>query len=157
LINDSDYKAIVITDQSGVARGLFSEDLVAQVHRKLQDELRESGARIDALYYCPHHPTGAVAAFRQDCRCRKPRPGMVEQARRDWQLELSQSYVIGDRYIDVAVAHAVGAAGILVLTGYGRGEYEHRRHTWPAQPDYVAENVLEAVRWALKKSVVSSK
>jgi D-glycero-D-manno-heptose 1,7-bisphosphate phosphatase len=149
LLNGAGYKVIIVTDQSGVARGLFPEALVKQIHQKLQDELARMGAWIDAVYYCPHHPTGAVADFRQDCRCRKPRPGMIEQAQREWDLDLSQSYLVGDRYNDVRLAHAVGAQGILVLTGYGRGEIEHWGATWPTPPNYVAEHLLDAVHWVL--------
>lgn len=149
LINQAGYKAIVLTNQSGVARGLFTEALVHDVHRKLETELGEQGARLDAIYYCPHHPSGAVASYRLDCECRKPRPGMVERAQREFHLDLSRCYFVGDRYLDVSLAHAVGARGILVLTGYGLGERDHQQAAWPRPPDYIAEDLLDAVRWII--------
>ncbi len=151
-INRAGYKAIVLTNQSGVARRYMSERLVQQVHEKLQLELRQRGAFLDAIYYCPHHPAAPDPAYRVACRCHKPEPGMVEQAQREFDLDVRASYFIGDKYLDVELAHRVGATGILVLTGYGRGEYEHQRHTWPRPPDHIAEHVLAAVEWILHHS-----
>jgi D-glycero-D-manno-heptose 1,7-bisphosphate phosphatase len=148
-INESPLLAILVTNQAGVARGYFEEEMVGRVHERLERELALHGARLDALYYCPHHPTAGEPPYRQDCSCRKPRPGMLERAAREHGIDLASSYVVGDKYSDVRLAHEVGAKGILVLTGYGRGELEHQRESWNGVPDHVAETLLEAVEWAL--------
>jgi D-glycero-D-manno-heptose 1,7-bisphosphate phosphatase len=136
-INESGMKAILITNQSGVERGYFPESQVHEVHGILRAELARHQATLDAIYFCPHHPeTG--------CDCRKPRPGMLLRAQQELGLDLSQSYMIGDRYLDVDVAHAAGVRSVLVMTGYGRAEYEKYKDL-PAQPFLVAENLLEAV------------
>src|SRR5581483_713181 len=127
LINDSPMKAILVTNQAGVARGYFKEDLIGQVHSKLQEELGRENAKLDAIYYCPHHPSVGEPPYRQDCNCRKPKTGLLDKAADDHGLSLKNSYMIGDRYSDVQLAHRVGARGVLVLTGYGRGEYEYQR------------------------------
>lgn len=136
-INESGMKAILITNQSGVERGYFPESQVHEIHKILQDELERYNARLDAIYFCPHQPdTG--------CACRKPRPGMLLRAQQELGIDLSQSYMIGDKYIDVGVAYAAGARSVLVMTGYGREEYQTHRNL-PQQPHFIAENLLEAV------------
>jgi len=159
LINGSPFKAVLVTNQSGVARGYFTEELVEQIHEKLQEELAKGGAKLDAIYYCPHHPDFGPPQYRQDCSCRKPKTGLLERAARDLNLELSNCYVIGDKYIDVQMAHRAGARAVLVLSGYGLDEYKRRRADaqtglrgdWPREPDFVAENLLEAVKWILER------
>ena len=136
-INESGMKAVLITNQSGIERGFFPESLVHQIHDILKAELARHDAVLDAVYFCPHHPeTG--------CDCRKPRPGMLRQAEREHGIDLTQSFMIGDKYLDVGVGHAAGARSVLVLTGYGREELEQNKNN-PEQPDFVAENLLEAV------------
>jgi D-glycero-D-manno-heptose 1,7-bisphosphate phosphatase len=150
LINQSGWKAIVLTNQSGVARDLFTENTLIEIHERMNESLRLQGARIDAIYYCPHHPDYGSSPYRLDCDCRKPRPGMAEMAARDFNLDLNRCYVIGDRYRDIETGHVVGARGVLVMTGHGRGEYETDRRLWPRQPDHVAEDLLDAVRRILR-------
>jgi D-glycero-D-manno-heptose 1,7-bisphosphate phosphatase len=145
-------KAIVLTNQSGVARDYFTETALIEIHELMRETLRLQGARIDAIYYCAHHPDYGSPPYRLDCDCRKPRPGLAEKAARDFDLDLKRCYVIGDRYRDIETAYAVGARGVLVMTGYGREEYETRRREWPRQPDYVAEDLLEAVKWILAEA-----
>jgi D-glycero-D-manno-heptose 1,7-bisphosphate phosphatase len=136
-INDSGMKAILITNQSGVERGYFPESTVHEVHGLLQAELARHNAKLDAIYFCPHQPeTG--------CDCRKPRPGMLFRAQDELGIDLSGSYVIGDRYLDVDVAHAAGTKSVLVMTGNGRTELEKYSYL-PQQPNFVAENLLEAI------------
>jgi len=146
LINAAGWRAILVTNQSGVARGYFSEARLAEMHERLAAVLARKGARLDAIYYCPHHPTEGLPPYRQDCDCRKPKPGLIESAARDFRLDLAQCFVIGDRYRDVEMAHRAGASGVLVLTGYGRDEYEHERASWTNAPEHIAENLLEAVK-----------
>jgi D-glycero-D-manno-heptose 1,7-bisphosphate phosphatase len=149
LINQAGWLAIIITNQSGIARGLFTEELLAEVHQKMIAELEQAGAGVDAIYFCPHHPNLGEPPFRLDCDCRKPKPGLLERAAVEFQLTLSDCVVIGDRFRDIETAQAVGARGVLVLTGYGREELE----TPPGvRPDHIAANLLEAVRWVINES-----
>jgi D-glycero-D-manno-heptose 1,7-bisphosphate phosphatase len=151
LLNEHGIKAVVITNQSGVARGYFPESLIHQVHRKMQNLLGEGGAHLDGIYYCPHHPDAGVPPYRMKCRCRKPATGLVEEAVKDLDIDCSRSFVVGDRGVDIEFAHRVGAKGILVLTGYGKGEWEYLRDQWKVKPDYVASDLYEAVQWILQR------
>jgi D-glycero-D-manno-heptose 1,7-bisphosphate phosphatase len=153
-INQAGWLAIVLTNQSGVARGLFSESFLAEAHGELQRQLAAAGARVDAFYYCPHLPPGEcesvgagedLSRYRVECDCRKPKPGLIARAAADFGIEVASSFVIGDRYRDVEMAHAAGAQGVLVLTGYGRDEYAAQRDRWPRQPELVADDLLAAV------------
>ena len=149
LLNESGRLAILITNQAGVARGYFAESVIAEVHALLAAELGRGGARLDAVYYCPHHPTVGEPPYRQTCDCRKPLPGLVRRAAAEFDIDLAASWMVGDRYGDVELAHNAGLRSAFVLSGYGRGEWEHQRHAWPRQPDLVADNLLEAVRMIL--------
>lgn len=142
-LNHAGYPVIVVTNQSGVARGFFPEELVQRINEQMVRELAAAGARVDAVYYCPHN-------LASNCDCRKPKTGMLERAAREHNLELAGSWVVSDRYADVQMAHAVGGRGILVLTGYGRGEYEWNRTAWPRQPDAVVETLADAVKVILE-------
>lgn len=152
-LNDAGLLAVLVTNQAGVARGYFPETMILDVHARLVDELAAQGATLDAIYYCPHHPTAGEPPYRADCECRKPRPGMLLQAAAEHDIDLASSYVVGDKYSDVRLAHAVGASGVLVMTGYGRGEYEYERETWPRAPEHVAESLEDAVAWIVAAAV----
>jgi len=151
-INESPFLAVLVTNQAGVARGYFEEEMIGRVHERLADELARDGARLDAIYYCPHHPTAGEPPYRQDCQCRKPRTGMLERAAADLDIDLGRSYMVGDKFSDVQLAWKVGAKGILVLTGYGRGELEYQSDTWDGKPDFIAEDLTGAVAWAIADS-----
>jgi D-glycero-D-manno-heptose 1,7-bisphosphate phosphatase len=152
LINESGLKAIVITNQSGVARRLYTEDTLSAIHDRLQSELRRAGAQIDGIYYCPHHPEIGDAPYRMACQCRKPGPGMLKQAALEHGIDLARSYVIGDKASDINLATGAGARGALVLTGYGR-ETIGNRERWPCEPAIIADDLLEAVKLILDSSV----
>ena len=139
-LNGAGLKVVVVTNQSGAARGYFPASLVDETHALLQKILAAGGAHVDGIYACLHGP-------RDGCACRKPQPLLMEQAARDLNLDLSRSYLVGDRYIDIQTAANAGAKGILVLTGYGRGEYDYLR---AAQPVHVAPDLPEAVEWILQ-------
>jgi D-glycero-D-manno-heptose 1,7-bisphosphate phosphatase len=111
-INDAGYLAIVITNQAGVARGLYGEADVRNLHRWMNDELGRDGAHIDAFYYCPHHPSEGQGAYRQVCDCRKPAPGMLLRAMHEWPVNRAASFMIGDKEIDVEAASAAGIRGL---------------------------------------------
>lgn len=150
-INDMGFKTIVVTNQSGVARGYFSEEKIEVVHNKLKELLNKDGARIDAFYYCPHHPTSGEGAYKTRCHCRKPETGMLDAAVRDFDLDQARSYVIGDKLIDIELAQRAGARGILVKTGYGIRELEKLKENSETAPDHIAEDLLDAVEWIKKE------
>lgn len=153
LINESRRLAVVITNQAGIAKGLFTEAFVRETHDRIQNALMEKGARMDGFYYCPHHPTEGVDPYRKICNCRKPATGLLDQAAADLDIDLSRSYMIGDRLRDMETAHRAGAKGVLVLTGYGREPAAGAgpdRINERNQPDHTAPDILEAVRWILK-------
>ena len=153
LINLSGFKAVVITNQSGIAKGLFNETFVNQTHERLQTALRQKGAAIDAFYFCPHHPTEGVPPYRRVCDCRKPAPGLFHQAARDMAIDLAGSFMIGDRYRDMEAAHRAGVKGVLVKTGYGADILDNigpDQETPEGKPDHIAENILKAVHWILE-------
>lgn len=139
LINREGFLAVIVTNQSGVARGLYTEALVQEVHQRLEATLSESDAHLDGIYYCPHAP------LQETCDCRKPRPGMLRRAEQDLGVDLSRSVVIGDSYTDLEMGWSVGARSALVLTGFGRGYYEHQSAQWTRQPDWVAANLYAAL------------
>ena len=148
-LNRAGVAAVVTTNQAGVARGYFSEDVLAAVNAALVAQLKDEGAHLDDLYVCPHHPTEGEPPFRTDCDCRKPRPGLLLRAAAELDLSLGRSTLVGDKASDLATARAVGARGVLVLTGYGLGEWEYRRAGFAVAPDHVAEDLLDAVEWVL--------
>lgn len=145
LLNDAGWLAVVITNQAGVARGYFSEAMIQTVHESLQQDLSEQGAKLDAIYYCAHHPAVGEPPYRLDCDCRKPKPGLVWRAAEEMSIDLDSSWMIGDRYSDIEMARNAGVRSAFVLSGYGRGEWEHQPADWKEQPDLIAENLLEAV------------
>ena len=144
MLNDNGWLAIVITNQAGVARGYFSEEMISSVHDQLKREL--VGAELDAIYYCAHHPSVGEPPYRVDCDCRKPKTGLIDRAARDFEIDMGASWVIGDRYSDVELARNAGLHSAFVLSGYGRGEWEYKKQAWKVEPDLVCENLLEAVK-----------
>jgi D-glycero-D-manno-heptose 1,7-bisphosphate phosphatase len=151
LLNEHNRLVLITSNQSGVARGYFPIDLVHQTHEQMKRELKNENAHIDGIYFCPHHPDGAVLEYKKACRCRKPETGLIELARKEFDIDMGKSYVIGDRWLDIAFAHNAGLPGILVLTGYGMGEREYVVPPQGITPAYVAENLVEAVRWLLSQ------
>jgi D,D-heptose 1,7-bisphosphate phosphatase len=155
LINAIGMKTVVITNQAGVARGLFSEEFVNTTHEFLRDILRGENAFIDGFYYCPHHPTEGVGRYRQVCDCRKPAAGMLLRAADDLNIDLPRSFIVGDRYNDMEAGRSVGAKCVLVKTGFGQSLLQDDgpdRPTDKNQPDFVAADILDAVKWILKVS-----
>jgi D-glycero-D-manno-heptose 1,7-bisphosphate phosphatase len=144
------FRLVVVTNQSGVARGLFPESLVAEVHDHLAAAFGRGGVTIDGYYYCPHFMQGRLEQYRIACDCRKPLPGMVARAARELDIDVARSYVIGDHWSDVGLANAVGARGILVRTGSGTSQAQQ-----PAdgvRADAVLAHVMEAATWILLDS-----
>lgn len=148
VLNQAGLLVVIVTNQAGVARGYFDEALVRETHELMDRRLRAGGARIDAYYYCPHHPDGVVEALRQTCECRKPRPGMIHQAARDLDIDVAGSFVVGDRWLDVDMGRAAGARTVLVRTGYGLEE--EARPPGSGTADAVADNLMDAAAWILR-------
>ena len=150
LLNRADYAVVIVTNQSGIARGMYGEPFVHEAHAVMKTKMEEGGARVDGIYYCPHHPDATVPEFKGDCDCRKPAPGMLIAAARDLGLDLSRSFSVGDKWTDVAVGAAAGGRGILVRTGYGRST----EAALPVDvvPATIADNLVAAVAWILRQS-----
>jgi len=144
MINESGMKVVVVTNQSGVAKGFFDEYFVNAVHARINEMLRKRGAFIDRFYYCPHHPTEGNGAYKTDCGCRKPKPGMFLKAAEEMDIDLSRSYMIGDMPKDIQAAGEAGVKGILVRTGYGKDIIETGKTV------YIARDILDAVTWIMK-------
>ncbi len=154
-LNAAGVAAVVVTNQAGIARGYFSESVLQAVNESLRAQLAGAGARLDGLYACLHHPSEGRAPYRAQCECRKPKPGLLLRAAAELGLDLARSTMIGDKASDLVPARAVGADAVLVLTGYGRGEWEYQRARFEVQPDHVATDLLDAVDWALARRVAA--
>ncbi len=141
-LNEKNIPAVVLTNQSGVARGYFTSGLLDKVHDFMKNELAKDGARLAGIYVCQHGPDDG-------CPCRKPLTGLADQAAMNLNIDLKKSYVIGDRFKDILLARRMGSKGIMVLTGYGRGEWEYIQSSERIEPDYVADDLKQAVDWIL--------
>ena len=153
-LNLAGFAVVIVTNQSGVAQGYFDEAFLEQVHGFIDQRIRAGRARIDAYYYCPHHPTARLEPYRMVCDCRKPKPGLVQRAARELGLDASRSFVVGDRWGDIQLAHASGAKGVLVRSGYVHDEDEPPADGRGA--DMVAENLMEAAAWIIGQASRSS-
>lgn len=152
VVNRAGFLAVVVTNQAGVARGYFPESLIGEVHGLVSAAMQSGGARLDGIYYCPHHPSAGEPPYRRDCECRKPRPGLALRAAAELGIDLSRSWVVGDRPGDLELAWNVGARAALVKTGYGLGELTFNRAALPREPDLIAEHLLEAVQEIVRLS-----
>lgn len=144
LLKRAGYLVFVVTNQGGIGLGLFDEAFVHAVHAAMEAEIVESGGAIDGWFFCPHHPNAVVPGLRTPCACRKPGRAMIDAACRGRNIDLAQSWVIGDRDVDVRMAQAVGARGILVTTGHGARDYEKLGRALP-EGTLVARDLSEAV------------
>ena len=149
LLNRAGFKIVVVTSQAGIANGVITEAFVNDAHAEISRRAAAGGARIDAYYYCPHSTTAVVAQYRTECGCRKPKPGMIHSAQRDLSLDLSRSFIVGDRWRDIEMGQAAGTTGVLVETGHGATEAPRR----PAniEPVRVAADLIEATSWILRQ------
>jgi len=147
LLREAGFRVVVVTNQSGIARGYYDEAAMHRLHRHMDELLAREGAAVDAYYHCPHHPDGTVDAYRTVCDCRKPLPGMLEQAARELHLDLAASYIIGDKLADVEAGRAAGCRPVLVETGYGVTEKLKLTTDVP-----VFASIVEAARWIAGES-----
>ena len=148
-LNAAGIAAVVVTNQAGLARGYFTADVLRATNDALVAQLKDEGAHLDGIYVCPHHPTEGMPPYRTACDCRKPAPGLLVRAAAELNLDLPASTMVGDKSSDLVPARAVGARAVLVLTGYGRGEWEYRRAEFSVPPDHIAADLLDAVDWML--------
>lgn len=132
---------IVISNQSGVARGYYTEDDVNIFNRAIITKLEQDGAHLDAVYYCPHHPESNIPQYKKTCECRKPMPGMLSDAAKKFPIDFSTSYLVGDKWTDIEAGRAMGCKTILVLTGHGTDEYAVKK----GNADYVSQDLFDAV------------
>lgn len=139
LLNNNNFKVVVITNQSGIARGYFTEELLGQIHQKMESELDKCEARVDAIYYCPHHPDDG-------CECRKPGTALFQQAAEEHAIDLHRSFVVGDMQLDISAGKSLGCQTVLVTTGPKGGE------GIVDAPDYTADSLLEASQWIIRNS-----
>ncbi len=149
MLNDRDIKVIVVTNQSGIARGMYNESETIRFNEALQSELKQKNAYIDGFYHCPHHPEAKIKKYRKKCDCRKPNPGMILQAAEEHDIDLEKSYMIGDRKRDIAAGKKAGCKTIHVLTGVGKEENTR----YDIKADYSFNNLYEAVNNLIKKII----
>jgi D-glycero-D-manno-heptose 1,7-bisphosphate phosphatase len=148
LLNDVGYLTVIVSNQSGVARGYYPIALVHEIHSLLRERLdEEAGAGVDAILFCPHHPQGSVPGLSVNCQCRKPKIGLIDQACGAFDIDLPSSFMVGDMCSDMEFAERAGIKGILVQTGYGLGEIEHVLPFRKAKPVHVARDLLDAAQW----------
>jgi len=150
LLNHAGLAVVIVTNQAGVARGIFPESFVAEAHAHLSERLQAGGAAVDGFYYCPHHPDGTVEPYRRSCDCRKPGDAMLRRAAAELDLDLARSTVVGDRWHDIEAGSRAGARTVLVRTGYGRTEEQRPKPGVAA--DAVTDNLIEAVSWILREA-----
>jgi len=142
-LKERGWMVVLITNQSGVARGYYTEQEVAAIHERLCSDLAQAGTHLDGIYYCPHHPD-------ENCKCRKPKPFLFRQAARDLDLDFLSSYAIGDKLSDLQPGEQLGCHTILLLTGHGQ---EHLRlaREQGFQPDHIAKDLYQAVEWIIQR------
>ena len=142
-IKGKGYLTIVITNQSGVARGLFAEEELIKMNRFLMDE-----TGVDAVYYCPHYEQGIIPMYAKKCNCRKPQTGMIEFACKDYGIDLTKSYIVGDRASDILAGQRAGVKTILVESGYGSAELEE-----PVTPDYILNDLRDVAYLLIENKI----
>lgn len=152
-LNEAGFKVVLVTNQSGVARGYFPESLVDDAHGLLRRMLMKDGALLDGIYYCPHHPTAGKAEYTIVCDCRKPETGLLDRAARDLAIDLKQSFMVGDKWSDVELGHRAGMRSILVRTGFSPDDPGNVRPEHVDDPDFTAHDLAEAVQWIIGQKV----
>ncbi|KAA0257765.1 HAD family hydrolase [Deferribacter autotrophicus] len=149
LLNVNDILAVVVTNQAGIARGYYPIGTMHLLHEKMESILNENGAKIDALYYCPHHPSSKIKEYALDCNCRKPKTGMIDKALQELPIDEKNMYVVGDKLSDMEFGWNAGCKTIMVMTGYGKGELVKLKN-YEKKPDFICENLLDAVLFVLE-------
>lgn len=145
LLNENGFVVIIASNQSGIARGYYREEDAILFSQAMKENLAKGGAYIDAIYYCPHHPEAGIDRFRVDCNCRKPKPGMLIRAKEELNIDLKQSYIVGDKLSDIEAGKGAGCKTIMVRTGHGAEELKSNQ----IECDYVADDLYDAVEHIL--------
>jgi D-glycero-D-manno-heptose 1,7-bisphosphate phosphatase len=151
-LNEAGFKVILVTNQSGIARGYFSEAFVHETHALLEKMLLETGARLDGIYYCPHHPKAGHSPYTIECDCRKPGTGLIDRAVRDLDIDVELSYVVGDKWSDVELGQRAHAHAILVRSGYASDDPGNVRPAHIGDPDFIANSLIDAATWIIEHS-----
>lgn len=143
ILKDSGFKIIIITNQSGIARGYFTEKQLSDIHEKMKKEFREFDVVLDGIYYCPHHPD-------ENCNCRKPNTVLFEKAIKEHNIDVEKSYMIGDKILDVGAGKKIGAGTIIIPEPHIKDEFISKKNEWKYTPDCIADDFMDAVEWILK-------
>jgi len=151
LLNRAGFAVCVTTNQGGIGLGLFTEAFVLSIHEEMTRTLTAGGAHVDGWFFCPHHPEAITEEYRRDCECRKPRPGLVNRAQTLLDLDLSRSFVVGDKLADAGLASNAGVRGVLVRTGEG-DEVARRHHGAVPGAEHIAEDLMAATSWILRET-----
>lgn len=136
------FKIFIITNQSGIARGFFNEEILEKIHEKMKKEFELKGAKIDAIYYCPHHPD-------EKCSCRKPETGLLKKAINDFDIDVNQSFIIGDRMLDIEAGYKVGCRTVLIPENVELVKKEIKESD--IKPDKICKNFHQGAKWILEK------
>ena len=144
LLNHHGFKTVIVTNQSGIGRGYFTEEMLHRIHQKLRDDLAKIGAFIDAIYYCPHHPD-------DQCQCRKPNAGLLYRAASELQIDLANSYIIGDKLLDVAAAEKAGCRVVLVPSSEPETGLFKNAQALAAGIDHICHNFYDAAAWIVSR------
>ncbi len=150
LLNKYGFRIIVITNQSGVAKGMYKEEDILVFHEEMQRRLLKKGAHIDVFYYCPHHPDADVPEYRINCECRKPKPGMIMRTAKDFGFDPRFSFLIRDKWTDIEAGRSIGCTTIMVLTGHGREEYANKK----GYAHYTKEDLFSGVKEIILKDIL---
>ncbi len=153
MLNLAGFKVVVVSNQSGVARGLFDTSFVEKCHDAIANRLKRAGARVDAWYFCPHHPSKGNAPFRKKCSCRKPEAGFIKRACSELGIEPSLSFMVGDSLRDLEAGWNGGTRSILVLTGYGKKTLKEMDFLERKRVSFVAKNLFDASKWIIDQGL----
>ena len=145
-LKENGFKIIVITNQSGIARGYFTEKQLLNIHERMEKEFQKFDVLLDGIYYCPHHPD-------DNCNCRKPNTGLFEKAINEHNIDVKSSYMLGDKILDVGVGKKIGVRTIIIPELHGRVGFLSKKNEWEYNPDYIADDFMDAVGWILKGGV----
>lgn len=156
-LNEKGFLVVLVTNQSGIARGYFTESFVRETHALLEQMLRKEGAQIDGIYYCPHHPRVGNSHYTTTCDCRKPGTGLIDRAARDLAIDVKMSFVVGDKWSDVELGQRAGARSILVRSGFAPDDPGNVRPGHLSDPDFIAHTIAEAVDWILQQVAEESR
>lgn len=142
-LKENKFKIIVITNQSGIARGYFTEEQLSKIHERMKQEFQKFDVVLDGIYYCPHHPY-------DNCNCRKPNIGLFEEAVKEHNIGVKTSYMLGDKILDIGAGKKIGVRTVLIPEPHLRKELLSKKFEWEYYPDYIANNFIDAVEWILK-------